>query len=279
MSERLPSGHRFFDVEGAGWTWSEPEDGGLAWLAGNTGTFDDEPIDFDDIPTLEELEAGDAGGPAVSLVDEPHAIALPEVYEPGYSYPLIVWFHGPGENEEEIFRVLPDISERNYIAIALRGDRPANGGWEWTTGELGPSALADKLEEAIARLGEKFSINPDRVFLAGAGSGGTTAIALLMERPELFTGAASLRGEFPAITQPLARFRGLRGRRILLSTTLDCPDVKVVDTVSTGRLLHSAGMHVGTRIYQKLDGETSIKMFRDVDHWIMDSISSAVRVS
>lgn len=279
MSERLPSGHRFFDVEGQGWTWSPASDAELEWRSHETSAYDDEPIDFDAVPTLEELEAGAEAGPVVSLVDEPHAIALPEVYEPGYSYPLIVWFHAPGGSEDDVFRVLPEISERNYLALAIRGPRETETGPEWTTAESGTAALAAKLEEAIARMAAKFSINTDRVYLAGVGSGGTTALELLLERPELFAGAASLGGGFPPVTQPLAHFRGLRGRRILLSTTLDSPDVRVVETVATGRLLYAAGMQVGTRIYQQSGGRITNKMLRDIDHWIMDSIASAVRVS
>ncbi len=278
MSERLPSGHRFFDVEGGGWTWSNGIDAGLEWQTEPDANWDDAPVDFDEVPTLEELESGESSGPVVSLADEPHAIALPEIYEPTYSYPLIVWFHGEGGNEEDIFHVLPDISERNYLAIAIRGNQQTDNGAAWSTGESGPGALADKLQLAIERMSRKFSIHTDRVFLAGLGSGGTTALELLLERPEAFAGAACLGGAFPALTQPLARFRGLRGRRVLLSTTIDCPEVKVIDMIQNGRLLYSAGMNVGTRIYQETGGVPTTKMFRDIDHWIMDSISSAVRV-
>ena len=279
MSERLPPGHRFFDVQGGNWTWSETSLDSLTWQSEEEPGWDDAPVDFEAIPTHAELAAGEETGPAISLVDEPHAIALPEVYEPGYSYPVIVWFHAAGGNEEDIFSVLPDISERNYIAIAIRGPRECGTGAEWTTAEQGAGALADKLAGAIERLVRKFAINTDRIFLAGIGSGGTTALELLLERPELFAGAASLGGAFPSLIQPLARFRGLRGRRVLLSTALNSPDVKVVDMVTTGRLLYSAGMHVGTRIYHEADSLPTSKMLRDIDHWIMDGISSAVRVS
>jgi phospholipase/carboxylesterase len=278
MNERIPTGSRFFDVDGAGWVWADAELPQPSWPT-ESEDWHDEPVDYDSVPTLAELEAGATGGPVVSLLDEPHAIALPEIYEPGYAYPLIVWFHEAGGSEEDIFTLLPDISERNYLAMAIRGGRTTGAGAEWSTAELGAGALVDKLQGAIARLSEKFTIHPDRVFLAGMGTGGTTAVELLLERPEAFAGAASINGPFPQLTQPLARFRGLRGRRVLLSTTMDNPDVKVVDMVAAGRLLYSAGMLVGTRIYQPSGGRPTPKMLRDIDHWIMDGISSAVRVS
>src|SRR6476660_8538699 len=46
---------------------------------------------------------------------------LPTGYEPRYPYPLLVFFHGPGGNEEQILRLAPRLSRRNYICISLRG--------------------------------------------------------------------------------------------------------------------------------------------------------------
>ncbi|MDZ4683952.1 MAG: hypothetical protein SH850_02610, partial [Planctomycetaceae bacterium] len=102
---------------------------------------------------------------------------------------------------------------------------------------------------------------------------------LLLQRPEAFAGAACLGGEFPHLAHPLAKFRGLRGRRVLLATSLDCPNVKITDLVNSGRLLYSAGVQVGTRIYQQPGGVPTPKMLRDLDAWLMDGIASAVRVS
>ena len=46
---------------------------------------------------------------------------LPTGYEPHYPYPLLVFFHGHGGNEEQILRLAPRLSRRNYICISLRG--------------------------------------------------------------------------------------------------------------------------------------------------------------
>jgi len=280
MTDPLPTGHRIFDADGSRWVWANESP---AWSDSDWGGGrDDEPapIDFDAIPTHAELAAGMATGPVVSLLDEPHAIALPDVYEPGYAYPLLVWFHDEGGREEDVFNILPQISERNYLAMAIRGnvavgERRAS----WSVDEAGAEALLDKLNEAIERMADQFSIHHERIYLVGAGSGGTTALELLLQRPEAFAGAACLGGAFPQLAHPLAKFRGLRGRRVLLATSLDCPNVKITDLVNSGRLLFSAGVQVGTRIYQQQGGSHASKMLRDVDRWIMDGISSAVRVS
>src|SRR4051812_34973765 len=46
---------------------------------------------------------------------------LPAGYEPRYAYPLLVFFHGHGGTEEQILKLAPRLSRRNYISIGLRG--------------------------------------------------------------------------------------------------------------------------------------------------------------
>src|SRR5712692_11523445 len=46
---------------------------------------------------------------------------LPTGYEPNYAYPLLVFFHGHGGSDEQILRLAPRLSRRNYICIGLRG--------------------------------------------------------------------------------------------------------------------------------------------------------------
>src|SRR5947209_11268388 len=58
-------------------------------------------------------------------VHTPHRLPvrtfLPTGYEPNYPYPLLVFFHGHAGSEEQILRLAPRLSRRNYICIALRG--------------------------------------------------------------------------------------------------------------------------------------------------------------
>jgi phospholipase/carboxylesterase len=272
MSDRLPPNSRlsrYFDPASAvDDDWFFPEEPATA-----LGT-----IDFDAIPTVEERAADPEAGPQISLIDEPHAIALPDAYEPGYAYPLIVWFHGTDGTEDEVFDVLPQISERNYLALAIRGNLPTEAGARWASSVEGVVALARKIEQTVSRMQQSFNVHPQRIYLAGRGTGGTTALELLLAQPEKFAGAAAFQSEFPQLDAPLAQFRGLRGRRMLLTTTFDCAEVKVGELVAAGRKFYSAGMQVGTRVYQQTGDAAETKMFRDLDRWIMDGIATAITV-
>src|SRR5262245_26387026 len=74
---------------------------------------------------------------------------LPTGYEPSYPYPLLVFFHGHGGNEEQILKLAPRLSRRNYISISLRGTQqlaPADDGssrYGWGAGDDGDVQIED----------------------------------------------------------------------------------------------------------------------------------------
>ena len=48
---------------------------------------------------------------AEPMLGLPIRTQLPDAYEPGYAYPLLVLFHGRGGNEEQVLRVAQKIFE------------------------------------------------------------------------------------------------------------------------------------------------------------------------
>jgi phospholipase/carboxylesterase len=208
----------------------------------------------------------------------PHAVYVPEHYEEGYAYPLIVWFHGDGASESELARVMPSISDRNYIGVALRGDQASGTGFGWSpNGTLSTELLRD-VRSIVTSLRREYHIHSERIYLAGFGSGATTAVQLMLNKPEWFGGVISFSGGVPRTESPVMRNDELKNKRILLATSLGSTTTRVGDVVAAGRLLYSAGMQVGTRVYQGLESSPTIKMLRDLDSWLMDDICGNVKV-
>src|SRR5580704_9712929 len=56
-----------------------------------------------------------------SLRGWPLRTFLPTGYEPNYPYPLVVFLHGHGGSDEQVLRLAPRLSRRNYVCISLRG--------------------------------------------------------------------------------------------------------------------------------------------------------------
>ena len=53
---------------------------------------------------------------------------VPMHYEPNYSYPLIVWLHGDGRDQNEMLKYMPSVSTRNYVALAVGSGQQAEFG-------------------------------------------------------------------------------------------------------------------------------------------------------
>ena len=207
-----------------------------------------------------------------------HSIHIPEHYEAGYAYPLVVWFHGDGESETELNRVMPIVSDRNYIGVALRGDVACDQGFRWSVEGGQSTELQEDVRRIVTSMRRRFHIHSERIYLAGFDSGATTAVQLMLNRPEWFGGVISFGGQLPNPDAPLVRSDELKHKRILLATSLESNSSHVGAIVAAGRMLYAAGMQVGTRVYQGAGNRPTRKMLRDLDSWLMDEVCGNVSV-
>ena len=233
----------------------------------------------------------------------PHLLFSPMHYEPGYAYPLIVWLHGAGSDEQQVLRVMPKISMRNFVAVAPRGREVAVqqvkkqekavadegeslsldvhdlleglGGkktfYDWPqspeTIEEAERAVFECIEIAFQRC----NIAKNRVFLVGFDSGGTMALRLAMLYPEYFAGVVSLCGAFPQGNLPLRQWASIRHLPTLLTVGNQSDVFTTEQAGKTLALYHAAGMPIAVRDYpcgQELTGE----MLLEVNRWIMERV-------
>ena len=212
--------------------------------------------------------------PQQCRAETPHCLFAPMHYERGYAYPLIVWLHGPESNEQELRQVMPHISMRNHVAVAPRGVQHsscARGafGWGQTIDDI--VEAGDRVRRCIEFAQQRFHIHPDRVFVAGVASGGTMALRLGMEHPELFAGAVSLGGPVPQGLRPLKRINQARTLPLMLAVSPDHMLYSVDRAMGDLRLLHYAGFSLSLRLYP--DGEPlTTTMLSDVNGWMMEQI-------
>jgi phospholipase/carboxylesterase len=206
------------------------------------------------------------------------ALFAPLHYEANYAYPLLVWLHGPDDNEGQLKRVMPLISMRNYVAVAPRGTQrnghvAARNGYHWSQ-EMADWSIAeqrifDAMELAVAR----FHISPRRVFLAGYDCGGTMAFRVAMDHPDRFAGVLSLSGRFPDTQTPLRRLSDARRVPLFLACGRDSRNYATLEVCNNLKLFHSAGMNVSLRQYP-CGHEIVPAMLADMDRWMMEQVSS-----
>lgn len=201
-----------------------------------------------------------------------HILAAPIHYEPGYSYPLVVWLHGDDSSEMELHQVMPLVSVRNYVGVAPRGtNRVCKSrriySWRQTAGEVADAC--QRVHECVEIARNQFNVHADRIFVAGQGAGGTMALRVGMENPELFAGAISLSGRVPRGANAFRRIKDARRLPIMLSVSPTDGHYTSEQVKEDLRLLHCGGFNLTLRLYPEGDMLTD-HMFADVDSWIME---------
>ncbi|QDU96439.1 alpha/beta hydrolase [Lignipirellula cremea] len=203
-----------------------------------------------------------------------HTLFVPLHYEPNYAYPLMVWLHGPGDDERQLQRIMPEVSLRNFAAIAPRSGTAVDTGrgfhWRQTSGDI--AAATDSIFECIAVAQKRFHVSSQRIFLCGYDSGGTMALRIALNHPQKFAGAASIGGAFPQGSSPLLQLNGARKLPLLIAQGRQATKYSVDTTCEELRLFHAAGMSVSLRQYPGGD-ELTTGMLRDLNLWIMEQVT------
>ncbi len=192
-------------------------------------------------------------------------VFMPQGYEPGYAYPLLVWL--PGSRRFDLGKAMNRLSTRNYLAV-----EPVIGP------EDRPAAIEDAVWEAIDAAAERANVHPDRVFLIGRGDGGTAAFRVGCRHADRFAGMVSLGGAFPHAEALFARLSAVRRLPVLLCCRRDAEADMVATTSMTLRLFHAAGAQLSMRIYQE-PHDLAPAILRDVNRWLMDAVCGGVSVA
>lgn len=207
---------------------------------------------------------------ATASGETPHAVFAPLHYEPNYAYPLVIWLHGPGDDEYQLRRVMPEISMRNYVGAGPRGVSESDPGYTW--GEDALHQAEESVFSCVEQIRERFHIATHRIFIAGFQAGGTMAIRLGLLHPFVFAGALSVGGPFPLGLSPLAQLDAARGIPLFVAQGRSSLLYPVERTCEELRLFHAAGLSVSVRQYPCGD-ELTTQMLHDMDAWLMERVT------
>jgi phospholipase/carboxylesterase len=193
---------------------------------------------------------------------------LPAGYEPRYPYPLLVFLHGLGGTEEQILRLAPRLSRRNFICIGLRGPVAMKGfGYSWGDNSHA-SLIEDYLLDAVAQTRRNYHVHSERIYLAGFGEGATLAYRLGLTFPEKLAGVISLNGAMPRTDRPLLRLPEVRNLRVLIGHGIANSVVPLSMAQADRRVLYSAGLSVTMHTYPT-NHKIHPHMLRDLNRWVI----------
>ncbi len=136
---------------------------------------------------------------AKRIADESTVVYVPKSLDPQTPPPLIVTFHGLGENPHRHIQSWTAIADALGLVVAApRGLKRTGGrsdvhsfGWVSESKRQGRADLTpyrNRLDESIALAKQRIGIDETRVILAGYSQGGVVALALLVDTPKRFCG-------------------------------------------------------------------------------------------
>ncbi len=208
----------------------------------------------------------------------PRSFFLPVRYESGYRYPLVVWLHSNGYNENQIGDVMPDISTRNYVGVGIRASQAVDVSgrrFDWSHTPAAIARCEDAIWQAVDEASDRYSIHRERIFLAGYGEGGTMARRVAFQRSGHFAGCVSLGGRLPrggAVFSNLSAARKLQNFWAVAMQGSSMTDSDFDDDI---RLAADAQLKLEVRRYTVAD-EMVIEVLRDVNAWMMQIVTGTV---
>ncbi len=225
-------------------------------------------------PTMPAFELEQALVRNQTAGDNHFSVFAPLHYEANYAYPLLVWLHGPRDDERQLQRVMPLISMRNYVAIGPRAvtQRSNEPGFSWDGDEDTTQLAQQRILDAIESVRCRFHVANEKIYLAGLHCGGTMALRIGLRYPQLFAGIASLGGPFPEGRMPLRELRRLRKLPLFVAHNRDSNRYPQEKSCADLRLLHSAGIGITLRQYPCGDDLTT-KMLHDLNVWLMEHVT------
>ncbi|QEF98400.1 Alpha/beta hydrolase family protein [Stieleria maiorica] len=240
------------------------------------------PVDALD---AEEAARESSGGAAADWSEAIGAqtFFVPLHYESNYRYPLIVWLHSDGFNENQVCHVMPHVSSRNYVATGVRAPAasdPSGHRFAWSNSVAAVQWAERSVLEAIDRTAAQYSVHAQRIILAGYQNGGTMAARIAMRHPERFAAAISLGGSFQLPKCSDLDRQRLKERRLpmLWQRSIESEFYDQTRLVSEIQAASSIGAQVEIRQYRN-DDEMNTAVLSDLDRWIMNHVVNGAPVA
>jgi phospholipase/carboxylesterase len=208
-----------------------------------------------------------------------HSLFCPLHYEKNYAYPLVVWLHENGSSHRQTPQMMQKISMRNYVGIgpnASQAEQAGGGQWQQTPQSI--LETENSISRCIGIACEKYHIDRSRIFIAGAGAGGTMAFRVGLNHPDWFAGVLSIGGPMSLVQTPLAGFKQSRKLNCFVSQARDSQQFSVDELCDQLRLMYASGFDVTVRQYPGAEDLTD-QVLRDMNVWIMEQVTGQTSAS
>ena len=198
--------------------------------------------------------------------------------------PLILSFHGYGDNMQNFQHTNMHLSWRDAIVVYFQGLETRGGLLGWQVEQGGGDRDLKLVDVAIASLRERYNVDDDRTYATGFSNGGMFTYLLWAERPGVFAAYAPVAGRIgssvrPTEPGPLFHVAGEQDRQVTFSDQEAAIEIAIevngVGASTTrcgdGCTIYGSGtpapvmswIHSGGHVYPRGTSERIVSFFQD----------------
>lgn len=197
--------------------------------------------------------------------------------------PLVIFLHGYGSNEEDLFELKQEFSP-NYTYLSVQAPMTlAPGSYQWyglqpheqSSVEANVKKHAKLLEDFIKAATVKYHSEADKVFLIGFSQGGMMTYELALRHPKLVRGIASLSGKLlPSLKSEMRPAQDLAGLAVFIGHGTADDRVPLREATEANSILEKTSIRPAFHTYQKMGHSINQQELSDIKKWMETSLST-----
>jgi phospholipase/carboxylesterase len=195
-----------------------------------------------------------------------------------HNQPLVIFLHGYGSNEQDLFGIKDDLPARyTYLSVqapvALDADsyqwfrKKGEGAYNGETDDLKTSGQV--LLDFIAQAAKKYHTEANKVYLVGFSQGAIMSYEVGLRHPEAVGGIAALSGRIlPVLKAELKPDEKRQKLAIFIGHGTKDPRLPYVDGTAADSLLQKLSLKPEFHGYEGLGHNISAAEIADLDAWL-----------
>lgn len=209
--------------------------------------------------------------------------AEPKAGNSSVARPLIIFLHGYGSNEADLFELKEEFSP-DYIYLSVQAPMMlAPGSYQWyglqpaEQSQVAANVLkhAKMLEDFIAAAAKKYQTTADKVILIGFSQGAIMSYELALQHPKNVRGIAALSGKILApLKEKIKPGLDLYGLSIFIGHGTIDDRVYYREATEALALLEKTSIKPTLHSYQKMGHSINQQELADVKKWIEETLMS-----
>ena len=192
--------------------------------------------------------------------------------------PLVIFLHGYGSNEQDLFGIKDDLPE-SYTYLSVRAPiTMEEGSYQWfrKKGEGAYNGETDDLKTSgqvlldfIAQAAKKYHTEPDKVVLVGFSQGAIMSYEVALRHPEALGGIAALSGRIlPVLKSALKPDEKRQTLAIFIGHGKQDNRLPYKDGTEANSLLQSISLTPEFHGYEGLGHSISAAEIEDLNAWL-----------